>query len=116
MPDGRFIKRALPARVPESSPVFYPDCDGQPMAVNDTHYHTINSIRGLLAARYRQHDDVYVTGDLLLYYKEYDNPVGGTGRDGGGQFPGFVPAGQEGEAGDLWEVGGTGVFPMRPGL
>ncbi len=76
MPDGRFIEQALPARVPAYSPVHYPDCDGQPLAVNDTHYFAINSIRDPLPSRYQQRDDVYVvyvTGDLLLYYKEHDN-------------------------------------------
>ena len=47
----------------------YPESDGQPMGETDLHRNWMVRIIDLLQQRYRgQH--VYVTGDLLLYYKE----------------------------------------------
>ncbi len=68
MYDGPIIRQQSPALAGEH----YPDCDGLPMAANDTHYHAIQSIRRPLEGRYRRREDVYVTGDLLLYYQRYD--------------------------------------------
>ncbi len=65
MQDSRIIQQGLPALVIEH----YPDSDGQPLADIDR---AIQSIRGPLETRYRHHPDVYVTGDLLLYYQRCD--------------------------------------------
>ena len=68
MQDSRIIQQGLPALVIEH----YPDSDGLPMAESDRHYRAIQSVRVPLESRYRDHHDVYVTGDLLLYYQRYD--------------------------------------------
>ncbi len=49
----------------------YPESDGRPLGETDLHRNWIVRIIDILQQRYRgQH--VYVTGDLLLYYKEGD--------------------------------------------
>ena len=70
---------SLRASVPV--PVEYPSSDGQPMAETSVHREcivdTIGTARGLFAER----PDVYVSGDLFVYYEE-GNPraSGGAGR------------------------------------
>lgn len=59
-------------RLPDT-PVFYPDSDGEPMAESDFQLHpliyAINALRAFFADR----PDVYVAGNLFVYYEE-DNP------------------------------------------
>ena len=58
--------------VPTDTPIFYPDTDGKPMAASDRHrrilFHTIET----LETHYAQQPDVYVSGDILMYYVEGD--------------------------------------------
>ena len=51
----------------------YPSSDGKPLAENDAQLHAILYAVGALRVRYRDHPDVYVSGDLLIYYEE-SNP------------------------------------------
>lgn len=52
--------------------VFYPDSDGEPMGETDWHVNVILYLRAVLAARYADRPDVYVAGNMLLYYQEGD--------------------------------------------
>ena len=55
--------------------VDYPESDGKPMAENDPQLHAIHYTFGALLLRYRDHPDVYVSADLLVYYEEGDARV-----------------------------------------
>ncbi|MFN8556729.1 MAG: Uma2 family endonuclease [Dehalococcoidia bacterium] len=50
--------------------VYYRESDGKPMAESDTHRFAMMDAIVLLADRYADRDDVYVSGDILLYYEE----------------------------------------------
>ena len=51
----------------------YPSSDGKPMAENDAQRLAMVYAMDVLATRFAEHEDVYVSGDLLIYYEE-DNP------------------------------------------
>ncbi len=55
--------------VPTDTPIFYPDTDGKPMAASDLHRRILNRTLETLEAHYEQ-PDVYVSGDILMYYVE----------------------------------------------
>ena len=50
--------------------VEYPSSDGQPMAENDWQLHAIIDAIATLDVYFRDRPDVYVSGDLLIYYEE----------------------------------------------
>lgn len=50
--------------------IFYPDSDGLPMADNDLQRRVIMDLLHALDTRYAGDEDVYVSGDLLIYYVE----------------------------------------------
>jgi Uma2 family endonuclease len=52
--------------------VYYPESDGKPMAETDLHRDEMFELIAMLKARYEQRPDVYVSGNLLLYYVEGD--------------------------------------------
>ncbi len=56
------------AAIPET--IVYPDTDGQPMAENDWQRELIVDCIQVLEEHYRDRQDVYVSGDLLVYYQE----------------------------------------------
>jgi len=51
-------------------PIEYPSSDGKPMAENDAQRSAIMYGIGALARHFRDRRDVYVSGDLLIYYEE----------------------------------------------
>ena len=51
----------------------YPSSDGLPLAENDWQLAAILDAIAVLKLRYRDQSDVYVSGDLLIYY-EKGNP------------------------------------------
>ena len=53
----------------------YPSGDGKPLAENDAQLAAILYAIGALRAYYRERDDVYVSGDLLVYYEEGNPPA-----------------------------------------
>ena len=55
------------------APIRYPSSDGKPMAENDAQRNAIMYGIGALMRHFRDRRDVYVSGDLLLYY-EAGNP------------------------------------------
>ncbi len=52
---------------------FYPSSDGKPMAETDWHHKLLMELLQIIDHHFREHDDVYVSGDLLIYYKMGDN-------------------------------------------
>ena len=52
---------------------FYPSSDGKPMAETDWHRNLLMELLQIIDRHFRDHDDVYVSGDLLIYYKMGDN-------------------------------------------
>ena len=60
-------------RAPAAVPVEYPSADGRPMAENDAQRHAIIYALSALTHHFRRRPDVYVSGDLLIYY-EVGNP------------------------------------------
>ena len=58
--------------VPSPAAVEYPDSDGKPMAENDAQRAAIMYGIGALELWFADREDVYVSGDLLIYYVEGD--------------------------------------------
>ena len=50
----------------------YPDTDGQPMAVSDDHRRVLIRVLRVLETFFTQDPDVYVSGDILMYYVQGD--------------------------------------------
>ena len=48
----------------------YPSSDGKPLAESDAQRHAIHYAVGTLGQYYGERPDVYVSGDLLIYYEE----------------------------------------------
>ncbi len=57
---------------PTDDSQLYPDTDGKPMAVSDEHRWVLTRTLRILEAFFRDSPDVYVSGDLLIYYVEGD--------------------------------------------
>ena len=55
---------------PAAAPVHYPSSDGKPMAENDAQRDAIMYGISALTRHFRDRRDVYVSGDLLIYYEE----------------------------------------------
>ena len=64
--------------VPES--IHYPDSDGLPMAENESEFWPILYVGSALDRYYQDRDDVYVVGNLLLYYQEGNPREGDFGK------------------------------------
>jgi Uma2 family endonuclease len=54
--------------------IHYPESDGKPMAETDVHINTLIYLREALQEYFRDDPQVYVAGNLLLYYEE-GNPA-----------------------------------------
>ncbi len=71
--DSSGVPSAGVSVVPSAAPpaaVDYPSSDGKPLAENDPQLHAILYAVGALRVYYRDRPDVYVSGDLLVYYEE----------------------------------------------
>ena len=55
---------------PVAVPIDYPSSDGQPMAENDAQRDAIMYGISALTRHFRDRRDVYVSGDLLIFYEE----------------------------------------------
>ena len=60
----------MPRPVVPPATIDYPSSDGKPLAENDAQRHAILYACGALCLRYQDRPDVYVSGDLLIYYEE----------------------------------------------
>jgi len=58
--------------IPLQRDVYYPDSDGKPMAETDLHREEMYDLIKALDRRYREAPDVYVSGNLFLYYVKGD--------------------------------------------
>lgn len=52
------------------APIVYPESDGEPMAETDTHRDQMIYLISALQDYYRDREDVYVAGNLFVYYEE----------------------------------------------
>lgn len=52
--------------------VIYPESDGKPMAETDVHIDQIIDLRKALQAYYRDNPNVYISGNIFIYYLEND--------------------------------------------
>ena len=60
----------MPRSIVPPAAIDYPSSDGKPLAENDAQLHAIHYAFGALLLHYRDRPDVYVSGDLLIYYEE----------------------------------------------
>lgn len=60
------------AAIPLKREVEYPSSDGKPMAETDLHREEMMYVIGALGEHFRDKPDVYVSGNLLLYFVEGD--------------------------------------------
>jgi Uma2 family endonuclease len=58
------------AAIPFQQEIYYPESDGRPMGETPAHIQEIMDLIAALQRRYRDAADVYVGGDMLLYYVE----------------------------------------------
>ena len=68
------------AKAPPKQEVVYPETDGKPMAETDVHIDALIYVREALKDYFREAEDVYVAGNLLLYYEE-GNPAASVAPD-----------------------------------
>lgn len=61
-----------PEVFPEQEDIFYPEEDGEPMAESDFQRKPLTYCVEALENRFESDPDVYVSGNLLIYYKEGD--------------------------------------------
>ena len=59
-----------PVHSPAAAEIHYPSSDGKPMAENDVQRTAILYGVGALQVHFAGREDVYVSGDLLIYYEE----------------------------------------------
>lgn len=62
------------AAIPFKQDIYYPESDGRPMGETPVHRREIMDLIAVLERRYRDASDVYVGGDMLMYYVE-GNPA-----------------------------------------
>ena len=58
--------------VPTEGAELYPDSDGKPMAVSDLHRRILTRTLQVLDTHFEERPEVYVSGDILMYYVEGD--------------------------------------------
>jgi Uma2 family endonuclease len=58
--------------IPFRQEVYYPESDGQPMGETDSHRREMTDLIEALEDRYRNDPQIYVAGNLFLYYAEGD--------------------------------------------
>ena len=71
--DKTTVIQALYQGMTEDPAIEYPDSDGEPMAESDEQLTAMIDTISTLREWYASHDDVYVGGDLLIYYRMNDN-------------------------------------------
>ena len=60
----------MPKNIKAAPTIVYPESDGKPMAETDRHRRLIMDFILMLEDHFRDSNDVYVSGDLLIYYEE----------------------------------------------
>ena len=64
-------KEHIPS-APTDASIFYPEEDGEPMAVSDLHRRILMRTLQVFDEHFKQNSEVYVSGDILMYYVEGD--------------------------------------------
>ena len=66
---GTYTDTRIPAYVPtDTADMIYPESDGKPMAETDLHIEEIIRMRQMLKGQFAARPDVYVSGNILMYY------------------------------------------------
>lgn len=60
----------LPPRASSKEDIFYPETDGKPMAETQLHFRTLTNLVQTLEQYFKNEEDVWTAGNLLLYYEE----------------------------------------------
>ena len=94
---------------PAAVPIHYPSSDGEPMAENDAQRNAIMYGISALTRHFRGRRDVYVSGDLLIYY-EAGNPRVSIAPD---VFVVFGVEKRERRNYKLWEEGRAPAFVLE---
>ncbi len=58
--------------VPTHDAIHYPEEDGKPMAASDYHRRLLMWTLQALEAHFEQNPEVYISGDIMMYYREGD--------------------------------------------
>ena len=98
-----------PAAPPRPAAFDYPDSDGQPIAETDFQRKALWYANDVLARRYRDHPDVYVSANLFVYYEEGD-PRAVVAPD---VFVVLGVAGHDRRAYKVWEEGKVPDFVLE---
>ena len=73
---AEFVKAGLNRPLSEDDPdIQYPSSDGERLAESDLQFTPLTETVHVLRHRYRDRNDVYVAGNMLLYYRMNDNEV-----------------------------------------
>ena len=73
---AKFIRSGLDRPLSEDDPdIYYPSSDGEPLAETDFQFYPLTHTVHALSQRYRDRNDVYVAGNMLMYYRMNDNEV-----------------------------------------
>jgi hypothetical protein len=78
-----YLKGILPSSLPQilkPESIDYPETDGKPMADSDFQRNPLMYLLEGLKAYYEENKEIYVSGDLLIYY-EKDNPQASVAPD-----------------------------------
>ena len=71
-----FIKSGLNRPLEEDDPdIYYPSSDGEPLAESKLQFTPLTETVHVLEHRYHDRADVFVAGNLLVYYRMNDNEV-----------------------------------------
>ena len=62
--------RSLPYAPTDTADIIYPESDGKPMAETDLHIDEIIRMRHILKTHFAEKSDVYVSGNIMMYYEE----------------------------------------------
>ena len=62
--------RTLPYAPTDVADIIYPESDGKPMAETDLHIEEIIRMRQMLKGQFALRPNVYVSGNILMYYEE----------------------------------------------
>ena len=72
----KFIQDGLNRPLSEDDPdIYYPSSDGEPLAESDLQFTPLTETVHMLRHRYRDRSDVFVAGNMLLYYQMNDNEI-----------------------------------------
>ncbi len=71
---GETAAIGTPARIGIRPQIIYPESDGEPMAETDLHREQMIYLIEALKDHFREREDVYVAGNLFVYYEE-GNPA-----------------------------------------